>query len=244
MDLVNRHLTIGQIAAGMVRLLRAGWPHALLAGLMLAVIETVFIVGQGEGLLADLGVNPFGSVELGLAGSLLLAGVTVLAWGIPHVFLTVWLLHAAMPGTALSGQRRRPNWVRAYLAYLLTSVGIAVGFVLLIIPGVFLMVRWLTVLPVALFSDRPLTQGIGHAFESTGQSAWPITLFLVGLFLIQLSPLAIPTNVPLDSTAAEILLELLVLAISAGCDVLGIALSVSVTLGLMGQSGEAEQIFG
>ncbi len=70
--------------------------------------------------------------------------------------------------------------IPAFLASLLTSVAMGIGFALLIIPGLYLLGRFSVVATSIVAEDirNPLT-AIGRSWELTKGNGWRITLFLI-----------------------------------------------------------------
>lgn len=66
---------------------------------------------------------------------------------------------------------------------LLSNLGIILGFVLLIIPGLFLAARWTAANAALLAEDEGVTSALGRSWAMTAPSTWPIVGALLVLFV-------------------------------------------------------------
>lgn len=69
------------------------------------------------------------------------------------------------------------------LAWLAMGVGIAVGLILLIIPGLIVMTRWMLVPTAVLLGKRGVREAFGISWRMTGEHYWPLTGLLVVVFV-------------------------------------------------------------
>lgn len=72
----------------------------------------------------------------------------------------------------------------AALLLLVTTVAVIAGFILLIVPGLYLNARWFVSQPLVLLGGRGILGSLRESWRLTGRSAWP----LAGLTLILLLP--------------------------------------------------------
>jgi uncharacterized membrane protein len=67
---------------------------------------------------------------------------------------------------------------------LLTNIGILLGFVFLIVPGIILLVRWSISVPYVISDDQiGVIEAIQRSWEETGDAFWPILLTLLIFYL-------------------------------------------------------------
>lgn len=66
----------------------------------------------------------------------------------------------------------------------LWGMALVLGFVLLIIPGIYLMVRWSMVLPLAIIDDKPVMDTFGKSNDLVKGSSWPVFGMLIVLAII------------------------------------------------------------
>jgi hypothetical protein len=74
---------------------------------------------------------------------------------------------------------------------LLTGLGIALGFVLLIVPGIWLAARWALVGPILVGEADAVSGKIGASWERTRGHALPIALALVVAYLPVIAAIAL-----------------------------------------------------
>jgi hypothetical protein len=72
---------------------------------------------------------------------------------------------------------------RLVLVSLLAGFGIVIGFLLLIVPGAILAVRWALAVPVAMLEDRSAAKSLKRSSEIVRGNGWNVfkVLFAVGL---------------------------------------------------------------
>ncbi len=64
---------------------------------------------------------------------------------------------------------------------ILSGLGIVLGYLLLIVPGIVLSVRWFLAYVIAVVEDRGVTGSLSESWEVTEGNSWPI--FLTGLLM-------------------------------------------------------------
>ena len=155
---MNTHDSIGtrmgQITDEGVRLSRAAW------GTAAAYVAGLTIVGTGVDQMSDIG-----------AGNLVFAVIS-LALGF---LLTVNLLRGG--GLAPSGLQAGFG---AYFGLaLLGGLGMILGVLMLVIPGVVLFVRWSPAYGYALADGLGVSDALGKAWRETAAHFWPLALALL-----------------------------------------------------------------
>lgn len=145
---------LGQIIDEAVRLARAAWQTGVL---YVAVLS-------GVGVLIDQ-LDEVGNANL-------LFSVFSVALGF---LLTVQLL---LKGGLVQGAMS--NGIGSYFGLsILSALGIIIGFLLLVVPGIVLFVRWLPAYGYVLGEGEGVTDGLGKAWAQTGPHFWPIALALL-----------------------------------------------------------------
>lgn len=66
----------------------------------------------------------------------------------------------------------RPFLLPLFLAGLLAGIGVALGFVLLIAPGLFLLARWSVVTPAIVLEGRSAVEALGRSWELVRGKTW------------------------------------------------------------------------
>jgi hypothetical protein len=78
-----------------------------------------------------------------------------------------------------------PALVPLFVVAVLTGIGLAIGFVLLIIPGLVLLAWWALVVPVVVIERPPLLATFGRSRELVRGNGWRVFGIVVVLFVIQ-----------------------------------------------------------
>ncbi len=77
-------------------------------------------------------------------------------------------------GIEATYRRVRPALVPLLLAGLLAGLGIALGLVLFIVPGLFLLTRWVLVTPIVVLERRKATEALGRSWELVKGHGWTV----------------------------------------------------------------------
>jgi hypothetical protein len=72
------------------------------------------------------------------------------------------------------------------VAGILAGIGIAIGFVLLIVPGLFLITIWAVIAPVIVIERKGALEAFGRSWELVKGNAWRVFGVVVVLFVIQI----------------------------------------------------------
>jgi hypothetical protein len=131
------------------------------AGVALAVLTAIDVIsdfGSGSGLIGLL--------------------------GIVSLVFQLWITRTLLQELGLSEQddRRLRFWAAVGLG-ILSSLGIGLGLVLLIVPGVILFARWSIALPVLLAEGTGITEALGRSWEETEGRVMPIIVTFLCIYL-------------------------------------------------------------
>lgn len=100
-------------------------------------------------------------------------------------FLTVWLIkRGGLAPTGLMG-----GLGTYFLLSLLSGFAILIGCLLLLIPGIVLMVRWLPLYGYALAEGPESTDAMSVSWETTRSHFWPLFVAIILPLLAMLAPL-------------------------------------------------------
>ena len=112
------------------------------------------------------------------------AGFSLILFG-AHVFFQHDVTWTALSSAGLVPAGYRVSRVAGVLGvYLLTSLGIMLGFLLLVIPGIILSVRWAIAVPILIGDDAGIIESIGRSWRETSGHFWPI----LGTILVAFVP--------------------------------------------------------
>ena len=87
--------------------------------------------------------------------------------------------------------RTRPRLPALITAGILAGIGIAIGFVLLIVPGLYLLTRWALIVPVVVLERRRAGEAFSRSWELVKGNGWSV----LGLVLLTFIGVAIATQV-------------------------------------------------
>ena len=85
-------------------------------------------------------------------------------------------------------QSRLPALISAGL---LAGIGIVLGFILLIVPGLYLLTRWLFITPAIVLERRSAGEAFGRSHELMKGHGWSVFGLLILTFLIAIVTLAV-----------------------------------------------------
>ena len=109
-------------------------------------------------------------------------------------------------------QRVRPQLPAIIVGGLLAGLGIALGLVLLIVPGLILLTWWIVLIPVIVLEERSAGEAFGRSRELVRGHAWSVfgvivlTILVVIVFNIVLSLLLLPVSDWLRSFLSNIII--------------------------------------
>jgi hypothetical protein len=159
-------------------------------------------------------------------------------------FLYEYLLRKE--GLMAAGRTGRSIW--SYLGVsLLTGIATALGFVLLIVPGLILAARWSIAPGIVVAEGRPVTQAMSASWAATRASQWSIVALYVILGLVVFVPgillgvgLGFAEALESDATfGVALLTNLFAQVFTAGGFVIGVAIMQSLYRG----TDELEAVF-
>ena len=150
-------------------------------GVLLGIGAIIFIpLGILEGVLSHSD-----SIVLRLVGSIVgLIGTYLFIGAVVRLVQDVrdGTLDASVGGLITS---IGPVLVTLILVGILASIGIVVGFVLCIIPGVFLLVSWAVVSPVIVVENAGVGAAFSRSWELVKHSWWQVLAVILLFFVIE-----------------------------------------------------------
>ena len=88
------------------------------------------------------------------------------------VLLLSWL--GAIAAAFVTLGRVRPRMNALAIGGILASIGITIGFILLIVPGLILLTWWLLIVPVIVLEGRSATESFGRSRELVRGHGWNV----------------------------------------------------------------------
>lgn len=188
----GHEFTLGGVIGRAIEVIGRQWPLAIglavVLGLLNALSVPLLVAALADGFIGlsvVAGLFPFILSTFG--GALLAALLTPRAVG--HAFADP----GAVDGSAASLAGQVPA---LFAASLLVALGIGLGMMLLLVPGLILMVSWSVTTPALVVERLGPVEAIGRSRELTRDYRWPIFgLYLIG-FVIQLAMAAMIAIVP------------------------------------------------
>ncbi|PYX41683.1 MAG: hypothetical protein DMG81_03095 [Acidobacteria bacterium] len=126
----------------------------------------------------------FGAALWGLVFALV--SLMVAAASQAATVVAVSQLHLGRPTSVSDAYSRvKGRIVRVALLTIVVGLGVGLGFVLLVIPGIILALMWSLAVPVAILEDRGINDSVSRSSELTKGSRWRI--FVIWVMFIVLS---------------------------------------------------------
>lgn len=198
---IEPQLTVSGIYAEVSRLVRAALPSLSAYVIMIAI----------AGVLAD---------QRDSSGFDLL--VSILSLGLGFWITISMLQQGGLAPNGLSG-----GFGTYFGLSLLSGFGIAIGFFLLIVPGVLLLVRWAPIYGYGLVEEDGISSAFGRSWDQTSGHSWailaalitPLALYLIcaGLFYSSVNEMGEVVLLP------SILANILIAVAGAMLGVIGLA---------------------
>jgi hypothetical protein len=107
----------------------------------------------------------------------------------------------------------RPAIWRLIAAAIIAGIGIAIGFVLLIVPGLFLLTIWAVFAPAIVVEGRGVFESLGRSHELVRGDGWTVFGAIVVAYLIVFVVAAIVTAIGASISVAVLAILLVVFGI-------------------------------
>jgi hypothetical protein len=228
-----RPLSVGEMLDAGFRLMRQRFGTLMLCTVIpvlpLSILGTIIIASVSENAFdrtATTTTDDAGGLLAAFFVTVLLQGAG-LALAVAACFKAVaaaYLGERSGVGESLRYALRR--LIPVVVAYLVLTFLVGIGLILLIVPGVFLGVRWAMTLPAVVFERKGPFSAMGRAWELTGDNFWRVfaTLLLVSLLVFVIS-FAVQGVLEAALFAVDDSSEFVVATISTLAQVIGIALT-------------------
>ncbi len=178
--------------------------------------EVFSIYGAHAGVLLPLAfwiyllVAVVAGITSGSALLLLVALVVSLLAGVLYQGVVVSLVRDVQDGQRDSGMRDLIDEAMPFLgpllgAGILAAIGIGIGFVLLIVPGLILLTIWAVIAPVIVIERSGALASFGRSRELVRGNGWPVFGTIIVAFLLAAIANAILTSIASAITDGVIL---------------------------------------
>ncbi len=98
-------------------------------------------------------------------------------------------------------------------AGILAGIGIVIGFILLIIPGLFLLTIWAVISPAIVVERTGVMRSFGRSHELVRGDGWPVFGALVVGFLITAVAAAVATAIGVGTSVVVLIILLIVVSV-------------------------------
>lgn len=150
-----------------------------------------WIATAGIGVLADFAVERSGGSGTGI----------MLVYGVAITFVQVWVTRAGFAQDGIDARLPIANSLSVYLQGILVGLGTLLGFVLLILPGLYVFARWYLAGTLLVRNGNGRTASMRQSWDLL-ETHWPAALG-VGLILFLLSAGPIAIDIAAPALAAE-----------------------------------------
>ncbi len=213
--------------------------HAKIIGIYVAVLLPIGALSNYVDGTDEVG---FGlSVTSSLLAQGAIAVLVVVAALVINVVMTYWLYASIMRRTSAPGFDRFWPWLGVYI---LASLGTILGLILLVIPGLILLTRWVIALPLATRQDVKAMDTFGASWDATRGRGWSI----FGAALILVLAVVVVVGVGMGITTALLGASSVAGAVVAGAsEAITTAVFVAFSVGayrlLRDQTDEVAEVF-
>ncbi|MDG5488336.1 hypothetical protein NYR55_06850 [Sphingomonas sp. BGYR3] len=137
-----------------------------------AILPTYAMILAGHwaaGMAADAMLNANPSVAVGI--NLVVSVVTIA--------LVQWQIRAALTAAGSSIAPGNGRIVALYLLNLVATLGIALGVLMLVLPGIYVASRWAVAGAILIAEGRTIGDALGESWRRTQASVTPISALLI-----------------------------------------------------------------
>lgn len=178
------------------------------------------------------------------------APVASLLAAIVNFFVTYHVTEAILRGESLMVTPSR-SYGSLFGASILTALGVGLAFVLLIVPGLYLMARWSMVSPLIVAEGRSASDALSMSWERTRDSAWAIAVvyiaYIVAFAVIVAFAAGSGVLEAVDGQSASAPLTIPTQAVinlaSSALGMLGVLIGVAVYRALIGNGAQYDDVF-
>ncbi|MBB3860245.1 hypothetical protein GGQ88_001511 [Novosphingobium hassiacum] len=160
--------------------------------------------------------------------------------------------------TILRGESLQVSSGRSYGslfgASILTSLGIGLAFLVLIVPGIYCMARWSMVTPLIVAEGRGTTEAMSESWERTKDSVWSlasvyVVYFLSIVALIFVAAMAgelggLPDEAVAGTGSVGVIMPFVVNLASVAIGLVGNLIAIAIYRALAGSGAQYEDVFG
>ena len=166
--------------------------------------------------------------------------------GIANFFVTYHVTETLLRSEGLMSTSQR-NYASVLGVSILSTLGAGLGFLVLIVPGLYLFARWSIATPLVIAEGRAASDAMAESWRRTASSAWAlVAVFAVyTLGVVAMIGLAITGIISVENTGAETAPALFVgNLVSTSLGMVAVLLSVAIYRALADDTSRYEDVFG
>jgi hypothetical protein len=174
-----------------------GWPALLLAALLVGLPQAVsalvtrpMMIARTQQIAALHPASPFAAFEAMMSAPIIVAGIVGFLLMMTYYIATTIFLVSRFEGTPVSigeALARTPARVLpAFFAILLSLVGIMLGWILFLVPGIVLSLNWILIVPVISCENAGFLGSFARSRSLVTGSRGRIVLLFLLLILVML----------------------------------------------------------
>lgn len=157
-----------------------------------------------------------------------------------QAWTTLAILRLAGADTPPSARLRVASVFGVGLIY---GLGVGLGLLLLILPGIYVAARWFVAVPILLAEDVSASEALSASWDRTEQYWLSCAILAVGAFIVQLLPAA-GVTLASGNVGARWAIVVVMNAVSQAGWLFGVAAATTSYLAFARQLPQATEIFG
>jgi fumarate reductase subunit D len=217
-DAAEGRFEIGRVMSDAARIVTGTWrvtaPIALLFTVLpAALLGLIGYANRHDPLSADA-INRLGNIVTGFLG--LVVSIVAIHSGINHLNGKTVTISDAL-------QKSSRTFLAIWGVSILTGLGMVIGLILLVVPGIFLALAWSAAVPIRVMEKIDATDAISRSFRLTKNHRWAIfgagavlIGFYLGLLLILMGLAFV-----LGLVGLTVAIDVVVTPVFTGCIVVG-----------------------
>lgn len=218
-------------ASLLVPTLRRTWAMTIA---MPATVTTALLLSAAAGLLSDIALERSGGTG---------SGVLIL-YGIAITFIQVWLTREALKREGIEPAVPTANSLTVYLQGIIIGLGVIVGLLLLILPGLYLFARWYLANVVLIRDGGGRRAAMGRSWDML-ETRWPAALGVgLILFTVSAAPLILDFYRPPFTLDYQFVWLVGTNLLSSAGQVAGYLAAVALLLNIEQPASTLQEIFG
>ncbi len=189
-------------------------------------------------------------LDLALAGDT--AVMANFTGSILSFFVSYHVAEAILRGESLLTTSYR-SYGTLFGASILTSLGIGLAFVLLIVPGLYCMARWSLVTPLIVGEGRGVSEAMSESWARTKDSVWSLVavyaVYALGIVVVLFAAGAAGAAAGLDVEVASdssvgVIMPFVVNLAAVALNMAGTLIAVAIYRALAGHGAQYDDVFG